>query len=64
MYLKMQRYPDAEAALLEAYEGFTRAFGDAHADTREAIELLVKLYEAMETPAAAQKWRAKSNGGS
>ncbi len=63
---KLERYADAEAALLEAHEILVAALGAEHERTIKAIGFLVDLYDAWEKAdpgkgydAKAADWRAK-----
>ncbi len=66
----LERYADAEAALLESYQILSNTFGDEHAQTVGTIKLLGKLYESRHTAepgqgydAKAAEWRAKMPEG-
>ena len=56
---ELDRYDDAEAALLEAHEILTATRGPDFDRTTTTAALLVKLYDAWGQPAQAAEWRAK-----
>ncbi len=62
----LQRYEEAETALLEAHELITAGLGPQHERTTEQIQSLVRLYTAWHEAepdkgydARAEEWRAK-----
>jgi len=64
----MQRFEEAEAQLLQAYEVERKALGVDHPFTKKAAGYLAKLYDAWGDPAKAAAYRAAtpiaaSNGG-
>ena len=59
MYVRLQRYDDAERAALAAYEGYRRSMGPDHEFTTGMISQLEKLYVAWGKPEEAAEWRAK-----
>ena len=59
---RLGRFPEAEAALLAAYEGCVALLGEMHFNTRHMAELLADLYAAQSRPEDAAHWRAKSTG--
>jgi serine/threonine protein kinase/tetratricopeptide (TPR) repeat protein len=66
--VSMQRFEEAEAQLLQAYEVERKALGVDHAFTKKAAGYLAKLYDAWGDPAKAAAYRAAtpiaaSNGG-
>ena len=44
MYLKQQRYPEAESAFLAAYVGYAKSVGGENADTQRVIRSLAEVY--------------------
>ncbi len=64
--LKLERYADAETALLEAHGILEAALGTAHKRTRDVVRLLADLHDAWHEAepdaghdAKAAGWRAK-----
>jgi tetratricopeptide (TPR) repeat protein len=57
--VKLGRFQDAEAALLEAQETLAKAQGSEHALTGDAVRSLTTLYEAWGKPDEASKWRVR-----
>ena len=57
--IELQRYGDAERALLEAHEIILKGLGPNHERTIEQIELLTTLYEAWGNAEKTAEWRAK-----
>ncbi len=55
--LRLGRWGESEAALLEAHAGVLRARGADHADTQRARESLVELYIAWGKSEEAANWR-------
>jgi hypothetical protein len=53
------RYDEAARLLLEAVEGRRLKLGDTHPHTKESINNLIELYEALNKPEKANEWRAK-----
>jgi len=59
VYEDLQRYADAETALLEAYGILKTAHSAEHKRTVWVIELLIDLYDAWDKPEQAAEWRAE-----
>jgi tetratricopeptide (TPR) repeat protein len=57
--IKLQRYEEAEAALLEAHEILVAARGSDFENTTAVTEWLADLYDAWGKPRLAAEWRAK-----
>ena len=57
--LGLERFEDAEAALLEAHEILATTRGPEFERTINAAESLVELYDAWGKPEKAAEWRAK-----
>ena len=55
----LNRFEEAEPQLLVAYEREMAVRGEAHKNTRKAIERLAHLYEMWDKPEQASQWRAK-----
>ncbi len=55
----LQRFDDAESALLEAHGTLQTALGDEHLHTRRVVDYLADLYDAWGKPEKAAEWRAK-----
>ena len=55
----LQRFDDAESALLEAHGILQTALGDEHKQTRRVVGYLADLYDAWGKPDKAAEWRAK-----
>ncbi|MBN2568684.1 MAG: hypothetical protein JXB42_04545, partial [Deltaproteobacteria bacterium] len=53
------RYDESEPLALNCYQGRSAKFGMEHVFTQDAIQVLVKLYDAWGKSEEAQKWRAK-----
>ena len=58
----MERYDDAETALLEAHEILVASLGAEHPQTLKVLPNLVELYEAWGKPDKAAEWGAKLPG--
>ncbi|UCF35138.1 MAG: serine/threonine protein kinase [Phycisphaerales bacterium] len=56
---QLERYDDAEAALLESIQILTASFGEKHGRTVAVIDSLVGLYEAWGKLEKAAEWRAR-----
>jgi tetratricopeptide (TPR) repeat protein len=56
---KLQRYQEAEEALLEAYPITVEAFGPDHYRTRRAVNNLVKLYRSTGRPVQSREWESR-----
>ncbi len=56
---RLGRYDEAETRLTASYEGLSAARGDSHAQTRQVMRLLVRLYEESDRPDEAEAWRAR-----
>jgi serine/threonine protein kinase len=52
-------FEDAELLLLESYPIMSRNLGQKQEMTQQAIQRIVKLYEAWDKPEQASKWRAR-----
>jgi hypothetical protein len=52
------RYPEAETLLVQGRAARDKLFGKDHANTRKAVEELVKLYEAWGKPEQAAALRS------
>ena len=57
-WIRSQRHRESEELLLGGYEVLDRALGTGHEDTQEALAALGEVYELLEEPAEAQKYRA------
>jgi len=57
--VRLQRYEQAEAELLQSYAGLVAALGASHERTLRAVERLVTLYEAWGRSEQAAEWQAK-----
>ncbi len=55
----LQRFDDAESALLEAHGMLQTALGDEHEQTKRVVGYLADLYDAWSKPDKAAEWRAK-----
>ena len=55
----LERFDDAESALLEAHGILQTALGDEHGQTRRVVGYLADLYDTWGKPAKAAEWRAK-----
>ena len=55
----MGRNPEAEAALLEAYESHRTGLGEKHARTLRVISDLADFHDDGGRQAEAARWRAK-----
>jgi non-specific serine/threonine protein kinase/serine/threonine-protein kinase len=64
MYVKQSRFSEAEPLALKSYEGLLEAFGAGHESTVGGIKDLIRLYEAWDRPAAAERWRKVLAGAS
>ena len=53
----LERYPEAESALLEAHQIVSAALGPDHPRTQKVAAYLADLYDAWNKPALAAKWR-------
>ena len=58
MYMKQQRYAEAESAFLAAYLGYAKSRGE-NADTWRVVRSLVEMYVATGQPTKAAEWQAK-----
>ncbi len=56
---RMNRYEEAETALLEAYRLMATPYGENYPELPITIEPLVALYEAWGKPAEAAAWQAR-----
>lgn len=56
----LHRYEEAIPLAVESYERLAASRGPEHAETRQALESLISLYEAAGDPDAAGQWRAKA----
>ena len=54
-----KRFLEAEPLALAAYEGYRKALGENHQDTRQVVEQIVKLYTEAGQTERAEPWRAK-----
>ncbi len=57
--VKLERYEDAEAALVDAHEILTDSLGRTHERTVAQIESLIELYAAWGKPDKAAEWQAR-----
>jgi tetratricopeptide (TPR) repeat protein/predicted Ser/Thr protein kinase len=57
--IELERFPEAEAALLESHALHENHFGPDHFRTANIIRSLVRLYDAWPDPGKAETWRAK-----
>ncbi len=55
----LERFDDAESALLEAHGILQTALGDEHEQTKRVVGYLADLYDAWGKPEKAAEWRAK-----
>ncbi len=55
----LERFDDAESALLEAHGILQTALGDEHGQTKRVVGYLADLYDAWGKPQIAGEWRAK-----
>ena len=55
----LERFDDAESALLEAHGILQTALGDEHGQTKRVVGYLADLYDAWGKPQKAAEWRAK-----
>ncbi len=55
----LERFDDAESALLEAHGILQTALGDEHEQTKRVVGYLADLYDAWGKPDKAADWRAK-----
>ena len=55
----LERFDDAESALLEAHGILQTALGDEHGQTKRVVGYLADLYDAWGKPEQAAEWRAK-----
>ena len=55
----LERFDDAESALLEAHGILQTALGDEHGQTKRVVGYLADLYDAWGKPEKAAEWRAK-----
>ena len=56
---RLERYDEAETALLEAHQTLLAVLGPAHKTTIKSVRSLILLYEAWDKPDLAAEWRAK-----
>ena len=56
---RLERYDEAERALLEAHQILTAARGPAHKTTIKSIRSLMAFYDAWDKPDLAAEWQAK-----
>ena len=59
MYMKQQRYAEAESAFLAAYEGYAKSAYGENAGTWRVVRGLAELYVATGQPTKAAEWQAK-----
>ena len=59
VYVRSERYEQAEPLLLKAYQLRQQRLGDLHPDTQAILRRLVRLYDAWGKAQEAEKWRAK-----
>jgi hypothetical protein len=59
---RLERFEEAEAALLEGHQILTAAFGSAHDATVKCVHALVALYDAWDRSDVAAEWQAKLDG--
>jgi tetratricopeptide (TPR) repeat protein len=59
--LNTNRYAEAEKQLIDSFAQYEAAYGVSHKDTRDALALLVELYEACGEPEEAARLRKKLN---
>ena len=59
LYVKQALYDKAEPLAVTVYSGRSAKFGSDHVFTQDAIQILIKLYEAWDKREDAEKWRAK-----
>ena len=59
MYMKQQRYAEAESAFLAAYTGYAKSAGGENADTLRVTRSIVEMYVATGQPTKAAEWQAK-----
>ncbi len=55
----LERFDDAESALLEAHGILQTALGDEHEQTERVVGYLADLYDAWGKPEKADEWRAR-----
>ena len=55
----LERFDDAESALLEAHGILQTALGDEHRQTKRVVGYLADLYDAWGKPPNTTEWRAK-----
>ena len=55
----LERYKEAEALLVPAYEGLAASLGPQHEQTGKALAYVIDLYEAWGKTEAVDAWRAK-----
>ena len=55
----LKRYEDAESALLEAHTASLVTLGPDHDATHLTVTALVRLYEKMDRPESADRWRVQ-----
>jgi hypothetical protein len=51
------KYEEAEPLALECYALNVKVYGNEHQETIDAINLLIKLYDALGKPEEAKKYR-------
>ena len=59
MYMKQQRYAEAESAFLAVYAGYAKSAGGENADTLRVTRSIVEMYVATGQPTKAAEWQAK-----
>ena len=59
LYMKQQRYAEAESALLAAYPGYAKSANGENADTWRVVRGLAEMYMATGQPTKAAEWQAK-----
>ena len=59
---RMKRYAEAEALLLRTHAALAKSMGDDNARTAKARTRLAELYDRMQRPDSAAKWRKSAAG--
>ena len=59
MYMKQQRYAEAESAFLAAYQGYAKSANGENANTWRVVRGLAEMYVATGQPTKAAEWQAK-----
>jgi len=57
--MALKRFEEAERSLLQAHRVLSRVLGPEHKRTRNAVKILIDLYEAWNRPDLAAEWRNK-----